>query len=192
MARKLSDNAILALQRAIADIQVAQEIIDFLAPDLSLIAVSAMAASTNLVGVDGVGSNAFPVTTAETRLDAIDAKLIAIIGAIPQAGVASHSAGSNLVGVDGTGSNAAPLAGMHTRLAALEAKLNEVLAKLKKSGGAPSTLALSPVATPAIPAGVDGTGSNAAPVAGSETRLDSCEASMNAIIAGAKAAGLLT
>lgn len=192
MARKLSDNAILALQRAIADIQVAQEIIDYLAPDLSLIAVSAMAASTNLVGVDGTGSNAFPLTNAETRLDAIDAKLIAVINAIPQAGVAAHSAGSNLTGVDGTGSNAAPLVGMQTRLAAIELKLNEVIVKMNKSGKAPAVSSIAVLSTPAAPAGVDGTGSNAAPVAGSETRLDSCEASMNAIIAGAKAAGLLS
>lgn len=39
--------------------------------------------------------------------------------------------------------------------------------------------------------GVDGTGSNAAPLAGTETRLDALEAKVNAILAALQAAGLM-
>lgn len=39
--------------------------------------------------------------------------------------------------------------------------------------------------------GVDGTGSNAAPLAGTETRLDALEAKINAILVSLKAAGLM-
>lgn len=191
MARKLSEKAVLALRRAIADIQVEQEILDFLAIDQDEISVAALAASTNLVGVDGVGDTAYPLTSAESRLDAIDAKLQAVIAAIPMGAIAAHSAGSNLTGVDGTGDNAAPLAGMDARLKAIEVKLNEVIAKGAKSNKAPNLATMALLTVPATPAGVDGTGSNAAPVAGSETRLDSCEASVAAIIAGAKAAGVI-
>lgn len=39
--------------------------------------------------------------------------------------------------------------------------------------------------------GVDGTGSNAAPLAGTETRLDAIEAKINAVLASLKAAGIM-
>ena len=39
--------------------------------------------------------------------------------------------------------------------------------------------------------GVDGTGSNAAPLAGTETRLDALEAKVNALLASLRAAGYL-
>jgi hypothetical protein len=39
--------------------------------------------------------------------------------------------------------------------------------------------------------GVDGTGSNAAPLAGTETRLDNIEAKINAILTALKNAGLM-
>ena len=39
--------------------------------------------------------------------------------------------------------------------------------------------------------GVDGTGSNAAPLAGTETRLDNIETKINAILTALKAAGLM-
>lgn len=39
--------------------------------------------------------------------------------------------------------------------------------------------------------GVDGTGSNAAPLAGTETRLDALETKVNAILTSLKAAGLM-
>lgn len=39
--------------------------------------------------------------------------------------------------------------------------------------------------------GVDGTGSNAAPLAGTETRLDAIEAKINAVLAALRAAGLM-
>ena len=40
--------------------------------------------------------------------------------------------------------------------------------------------------------GVDGTGSNAAPLAGTETRLDALEAKVNAILAALQAASLMS
>ncbi len=40
--------------------------------------------------------------------------------------------------------------------------------------------------------GVDGTGSNAAPLAGTETRLDALESKINAILAAMQAAGLMS
>lgn len=39
--------------------------------------------------------------------------------------------------------------------------------------------------------GVDGTGSNAAPLTGTETRLDNVEAKIDEVIAALKAAGLM-
>ena len=39
--------------------------------------------------------------------------------------------------------------------------------------------------------GVDGTGSNAAPLVGTETRLDALEVKVNAILTSLKAAGLM-
>lgn len=45
-------------------------------------AVAAMSASANLVGVDGVGSNAAPLAGTETRLDALEAKVNELIAAL--------------------------------------------------------------------------------------------------------------
>lgn len=50
-------------------------------------AVVAYTAGTNLVGVDGAGSNAAPLAGTETRLDAIDVALAAIIAALQAAGL---------------------------------------------------------------------------------------------------------
>jgi len=50
-------------------------------------AIVAYSAGTNLVGVDGTGSNAAPLTGTETRLDDIDTAIAAIITALKNAGL---------------------------------------------------------------------------------------------------------
>ena len=45
-------------------------------------AVDVLAASTDLVGVDGTGSNAAPLAGTETRLDALEAKVNELIAAL--------------------------------------------------------------------------------------------------------------
>jgi predicted RecA/RadA family phage recombinase len=47
--------------------------------------------SSNLVGVDGTGSNAAPLAGTETRLDAIETKINAILGALQDAGLMASS-----------------------------------------------------------------------------------------------------
>lgn len=47
----------------------------------------AFSAGTNLVGVDGTGSNAAPLAGTETRLDAIDTAVLAIIASLKAAGL---------------------------------------------------------------------------------------------------------
>lgn len=44
--------------------------------------VAALGTTSNLVGVDGTGSNAAPLAGTEARLDAIEAKLDALIAAL--------------------------------------------------------------------------------------------------------------
>ncbi len=44
--------------------------------------VAAMAPSSNLVGVDGTGSNAAPLAGTESRLDALEAKMNELIAAL--------------------------------------------------------------------------------------------------------------
>lgn len=53
--------------------------------------VAAMGATTNLVGVDGTGSNAAPLAGTESRLDAIEAKVDAILTSLKNAGVMASS-----------------------------------------------------------------------------------------------------
>jgi hypothetical protein len=50
-------------------------------------AVANLAASVDLVGVDGTGSNAAPLAGTETRLDAIETKLNALLVSLRTAGV---------------------------------------------------------------------------------------------------------
>lgn len=50
-------------------------------------AVAAIGATSNLVGVDGTGSNAAPLVGTEARLDAIEAKVDAVIAALKAAGL---------------------------------------------------------------------------------------------------------
>ncbi|NJO48113.1 MAG: hypothetical protein HC840_00190 [Leptolyngbyaceae cyanobacterium RM2_2_4] len=49
--------------------------------------VAAIGATTDLVGVDGTGSNAAPLAGTESRLDAIEAKVDAVIAALKAAGL---------------------------------------------------------------------------------------------------------
>jgi hypothetical protein len=50
-------------------------------------AVAAIGATSDLVGVDGTGSNAAPLVGTESRLDAIEAKVDAVIAALKAAGL---------------------------------------------------------------------------------------------------------
>ncbi len=49
--------------------------------------VALLGATSDLVGVDGTGSNAAPLTETEGRLDAIEAKVDALIQALKDAGL---------------------------------------------------------------------------------------------------------
>ena len=53
--------------------------------------VAALGATTNLVGVDGAGSNAAPLAGTETRLDAIETKVDAILTSMKNAGLMATS-----------------------------------------------------------------------------------------------------
>ena len=59
------------------------------------------------------------------------------------------------------------------------------------SGGNPQAANVAALGTTTNLVGVDGTGSNAAPLAGTESRLDAIEAKIDAVIASLKAAGLM-
>ena len=52
-------------------------------------AVAALGVTSNLVGVDGTGSNAAPLVGTEARLDAIEAKIDAVIAALKAASLMS-------------------------------------------------------------------------------------------------------
>lgn len=53
--------------------------------------VAAIGATADLVGVDGTGSNAAPLVETEARLDAVEAKIDAVIAALKTAGLMSNS-----------------------------------------------------------------------------------------------------
>lgn len=72
---------------------------------------------------------------------------------------------------------------------ARRAEANEVIAAIE-SGSNPQAAAVANITSSDL-VGVDGTGSNAAPLAGTETRLDALEAKVNAILAALRAAGLM-
>jgi hypothetical protein len=76
----LSDKAKQYLEYALASQDVADEVVSSL--DKQAGAVAAIGATANLVGVDGVGSNAAPLVETEARLDAIEAKVDALIAAL--------------------------------------------------------------------------------------------------------------
>lgn len=50
-------------------------------------AVAAIGTTSNLVGVDGTGSNAAPLVETESRLDTIEAKIDAVIAALKASGL---------------------------------------------------------------------------------------------------------
>jgi hypothetical protein len=86
----LSEKAREILVVAMANKKVALEVAD--AIDAAQAAASQAAAvaditSSNLVGVDGTGSNAAPLAGTETRLDAIESKINAILAALKAAGL---------------------------------------------------------------------------------------------------------
>lgn len=53
--------------------------------------VAALGTTSNLVGVDGTGSNAAPLVGTEARLDAIEAKVDAILSSLKTAGLMASS-----------------------------------------------------------------------------------------------------
>lgn len=53
--------------------------------------IAALGATSALVGVDGVGSNAAPLVATEARLDAIEAKVDALIAALKASGQMANS-----------------------------------------------------------------------------------------------------
>lgn len=67
---------------------------------------------------------------------------------------------------------------------------NEIIAAIE-SGANPKAANVAAIGTTTNLVGVDGTGSNAAPLAGTEARLDAIEAKVDAILAALKAAGLM-
>lgn len=73
MARRAEANEVIAAIESGANAQAAS--------------VAAIGATSNLVGVDGTGSNAAPLAGTEARLDAIEAKVDAILSALKAAGL---------------------------------------------------------------------------------------------------------
>jgi predicted RecA/RadA family phage recombinase len=53
--------------------------------------IAALGTTSNLVGVDGAGSNAAPLAGTESRLDAIESKVDALIAALKVAGLMANS-----------------------------------------------------------------------------------------------------
>lgn len=72
---------------------------------------------------------------------------------------------------------------------AQRAAANEIAAAIDAGGNSPAAAVANITSTDLV--GVDGTGSNAAPLAGTETRLDALEAKVNALLASLRAAGYL-
>jgi transketolase len=84
----LSTKAKKRLEVAMARRAEAQEVINAIeAAGNSAAAAVADISSSNLVGVDGVGSNAAPLAGTESRLDAIESKINAILAALRAAGL---------------------------------------------------------------------------------------------------------
>lgn len=81
----LSDKAKQHLEYALANQDVADEVAAALEKQAE--SVAAMGATANLVGVDGTGSNAAPLAGTEARLDALEAKMDALLAALKAAGL---------------------------------------------------------------------------------------------------------
>jgi hypothetical protein len=86
----LSTNAQKAIKNALADKDLGAEVAAAIDSNGSGPAANvADITSSNLVGVDGTGSNAAPLAGTETRLDAIEAKINDILAALQAAGMMS-------------------------------------------------------------------------------------------------------
>lgn len=83
----LSTKAKKRFEAAMAHRAQAQEITDAIDAFVPAAHVAALGTTADLVGVDGVGSNAAPLVGTEARLDAIEAKLDALISALTTAGL---------------------------------------------------------------------------------------------------------
>lgn len=83
----LSDKAKQYLEYSLASQEVADEVVAALELDRQAASVSPIGVTANLVGVDGTGSNAAPLVETEGRLDALEAKVDALIAALKAAGL---------------------------------------------------------------------------------------------------------
>ena len=83
----LSTEAKKAIKNAIADPILGEEVSDAIdsGSNPQAATVAAIGATSNLVGVDGTGSNAAPLAGTESRLDAVEAKIDAVIAALKAA-----------------------------------------------------------------------------------------------------------
>jgi hypothetical protein len=74
---------------AMANAKAAKELADAVdsGANAQAASVALFGATTNLVGVDGTGSNAAPLAGTETRLDNIEAKINSVITALKNAGL---------------------------------------------------------------------------------------------------------
>lgn len=85
----LSDKLKREIRNAIGDQIRADELITAIQASVASPAahVALIGSTTNLVGVNGTGSNAAPLVGTESRLDVIEAKVDAILSAIQAAGL---------------------------------------------------------------------------------------------------------
>lgn len=83
----LSDKSKLYLKYAITSQEVADEVVASL--DKQAETVAALGATSNLVGTDGSGGagDAAPLAGTESRLDALEAKVDALLAALKAAGL---------------------------------------------------------------------------------------------------------
>ena len=85
----LSSAARRRLEVAMAHRATAKEVADAidLGGNPQAATIAAIGATSNLVGVDGTGSNAAPLVGTESRLDAVEAKIDALIASLKAAGL---------------------------------------------------------------------------------------------------------
>lgn len=85
----LSQKTRSVLRVAVANKSVAQELADAIdaAGNSKAESVAPIGTTTNLVGVNGTGNNAAPLVETESRLDAVEAKIDAVIAALKAAGL---------------------------------------------------------------------------------------------------------
>lgn len=85
----LSNKTREILTVAMANAKAAKELADAIdsGANAQAASVPVFGATANLVGVDGTGSNAAPLVGTEARLDAIEAKINAVITALKNAGL---------------------------------------------------------------------------------------------------------